>query len=235
MNFYRYIVIAALCAGCASTPTKSPVAAPASVPVVAPASNSAAPVIAPPVPTSQQTVASVDNSTAELAALRSTYQPSVPVKAAPASKPSLLKFWVAKTPSEKAAPVAATVPVKSTTNTAKPVKSHKLIYWLLTTILAVPLTWAAKKYGMPLFKKFLAWVKSKNVVTDLKTLAGEAESKLVTDFKDVEADFSKKPAVAAAPVVVGQQTTPPTLNVHTDPHPATTAEKAFAAAEVKKP
>lgn len=84
----------------------------------------------------------------------------------------------------------------------------------------MPLTWAAKKYGMPLFKKFLAWIKTHNVVSDLKTLAEEAKTKLVVDFRDVEAKIDPPSAPAPAPAPAA--------------HTATSAEKAFASAEVKK-
>lgn len=150
------------------------------------------------------------NSSQDLAALHQPYQiPARAVEAAKSPAPG-----AQKTPSVSLPPRAVTAP-----------KSHKLIFWLFTTVLAVPLAWATKKYGLPYFKEFLAFVKSKNVVADLKNLAAKAETKIVTDFKAAEVDaksfqdkvlaeFSKAPpATASTPPVVVPQHIPPPVTV----------------------
>lgn len=145
----------------------------------------------------------LSNSSQDLAALHQSYE--APARAVEAAK--------SLTPEVQKTPFISLPAVPTATATAP--KSHKLIFWLFTTVLAVPLAWATKKYGLPYFKEFLAFVKSKNIVADLKTLAAEAQTKIAVDFKAVEADaksvvakveaeVSKTSAVTApaAPVVV---------------------------------
>lgn len=75
-------------------------------------------------------------------------------------------------PAIQAAKVAVSAPVlvESSVKTVVTPKSHKLNYFLLVAALTVAEFWAGWKYGLPLVKKVLAWVKSKNVVADIKKL-----------------------------------------------------------------
>lgn len=219
-KFFVVLSAITILAGCASNP-QTPTATPA---------RAAAPI-----------TASVDtNQAAELQALRAVASPAAvamavtPVPVVPRPVAAVV-MPAPVTPAPVAAvvmppPVAAVVQASkaAVVQASKAAKSHKVIFWLLTTIFAVPLTWAVKKYGMPLFKKLLAWLKSHNIIADIKTLASEAETKVESLVKDVEAKI--EPAKPA--------TTPPALAVAhaaTTPAPVTTATHAFAVAETKKP
>jgi hypothetical protein len=180
-KFLVSIAIAAALCGCMShsTLTAPPVSArPRDIPTAAPATATQA---------------------QELAALRQTPTPAAPVpirQVEPPIRQVEPPIRQVEPPIRQVEPLPPAPPLPLPAPYAKAGKSHKLIYWLLTTVLAVPLTYAAKKYGLPLFKKLLAWVKTHDTAAALKTLASGAESKIAVVFKDVEADFSKKAAVA---------------------------------------
>lgn len=146
-------------------------------------------------------VAPVDH-TAELAAIRA---PQVTPQAAPQVAPVVSP---AKAAVKHAPIVIDGKSVESSVKPAKTVKSHKLFYFLLGAVLTVAELWAFKKYGLPYVKKFLAWVKSKNVVKNLETFAKEAETKIEADYKDVVADVEHKP-VATLPAVSSPHTSIP--------------------------
>jgi hypothetical protein len=161
-------------------------------------------------------VASVDH-TAELAAVRT---PQVTPQAAPQVAPAVSSAKVAAKP----APIV--VVGKSVESSVKPAKTSFLVgvfKWVFVTVFTALLSWASYKYLVPLVKKFLAWVKTKNVVKNLETFAKEAESKIEVDFKDVVADVEHKSPVATLPAVSSPKTVvpapalPPSTTAHLAP------------------
>jgi hypothetical protein len=105
-----------------------------------------------------------------------------PPQVAPANSPAKV--------ATKPAPIM--VVEKSVESSIKPASKTSVLVayfkWLIVTVLTALLSWASYKYLVPLVKKGLTWIKSKNVVSDLKTLATEAQAKIEVDFKDIVTD-----------------------------------------------
>jgi hypothetical protein len=149
-------------------------------------------------------VAPVDH-TAELAAIRA---PQVTPQVAPQVAPAVSPAKVAGKP----APIVVVgKSVESSVKPAKPSFLGGVFKWVIVTVLTALLSWASYKYLVPYVKKFLTWVKSKNVVKNLETFAKEAETKIEADYKDVVADVEHK---SPAPVL------PPSTTAHLAPEPS---------------
>lgn len=165
----RFLLVAALCAGCVSHPVKSPTRrvikvvtvqdAPAPVPQVA---------VAAPITDSPAVVQ-------ELAALRSS---PAPVAAVVPVKPVAAPVPVVEKPTE--------IPASQPVSPAKAKRISKLVYRGLALLFIGLIAWATELLWLPRIQEVLAWIKSKNVVANLKTLASKAETKLAVDFNEVE-------------------------------------------------
>ena len=218
----KFLLVVLLCAGCAThKPTVSR-------PVQQHTPNSA-PVV----------VYTADNSAQELKALRAvtgqvtpqvTPKATVPTKITPEA-PDVV-------PTDEAPPSPTVVhnstPVHDAVNTVKTVKSQLIacmiavfvggILWI--TSLWAPLWLVLRK----IVRKSLVWVKSKNVLNALETLAVEARSKIEVDFKDVEGSIGKStPPVVPPPAPV----VPPPAPV-VPPPAVVTSESIIAAIHPNK-
>lgn len=169
------------CAGCVSThSTKLP------VPIIPPTKLAPGETI--------ETQATPEQKL-ELQLLRAAVASS-PVNSVPAAAPAPVTPEVTPPVAPEVAPKAVTlpdpvvsVPITSTTNTAKPVKSHKLTFYLvgLAVLLGAGIGIGGHSSSFKtLVKKVLTWVKSHDTAASLKTLATEAKTKVEADVKSRE-------------------------------------------------
>jgi hypothetical protein len=181
MKISRFLVVAVLCTGCVSHhPAKAP------APIIPPTKLA-------PGATTITKVAPLDNSAQELKALRAVTGQVTPKATVPTVPTKITPEAPDVVPTDEAPPsppvVHNSTPVHDAVNTVKTVKSHKLIACNLIVVFVGGALWITSLWAplwLPYFKKFLAFVKTKNVVKNLDTLATEAKTKMEVDFKDVQ-------------------------------------------------